>query len=58
MGNFIFIGGVVFYGIIIMWIMLEYRKELKLERLRGYDQRCRVEAMRKERNIKRTYLCW
>ena len=44
---------IVFYVIAIVWIIAGYRKELYRDRLRDYDRRYRVMALREEREKKR-----
>ena len=41
---------IVFYVIAIVWIIAGYRKELYRDRLRDYDRRYRVMALREERD--------
>jgi len=38
-------------ALIIIWLLLKYRAETKLEKLRDYDRRCEVEAEREEREV-------
>jgi hypothetical protein len=44
---------IIFYIIAIVWIVTGYQKELSRDRLRDYDRRYRVSAMREEREKKR-----
>ena len=44
---------IVFYVIAIVWIIAGYRTELYRDRLRDYDRRYRVMALREEREKKR-----
>jgi hypothetical protein len=45
----VFIAFGAVYALIFLWLYFLYRKEVKLEKLRKYDRKSKIEAMKENR---------